>query len=199
VFHDNFLTLFHAEIHTLASLIFLALVASAVSSVLLYLWRTGCPPLPSTPKATKAMLDMLPPHINGTLYELGSGFGTFAFALAKKFPKAQIRAIEISPIPHFTSRIIQLILRFPNLTFERRDLFDVPLQNAAAVTCYLVPSIMAKLRSKFSEELAPSTPVVCNWFSFLGMEPARMTKLDDLYRSPVYLYHFSGRKNDDAI
>jgi len=69
----------------------LALVLLAISLTLIYTMKTGISPVPTSPRVRDKMLAMIPPDRlagieRGRLFDLGSGWGTLAFALAKRFP-----------------------------------------------------------------------------------------------------------------
>ena len=67
----------------------LALVLSAIGLTLIYTIKTGISPVPTSPRVRDKMLAMIPPERlaaieRGRLFDLGSGWGTLAFALAKR-------------------------------------------------------------------------------------------------------------------
>ena len=171
----------------------LALVLSAIGLTLIYTIKTGISPVPTSPRVRDKMLAMIPPERlsvieRGRLFDLGSGWGTLAFALAKRFPEAQVTGYELSPLPWLVSRLIQAVLRRPNLALRRGDFMDAPLNEAALVLCYLYPGGMTRLQPKLAAELPAGALVVSNTFALPDWPPADMERAEDLYDSPVYLY-----------
>jgi len=165
--------------------IFILICFGMVFSIVLWSLRMGIAPMPTTQKAKRALLSLLPPECEGVVYELGSGWGNLAWALAKRYPKAQIRAYEMSPIPYFFAK---LCFSAPNLHYFRRDFRDISLKNADLIVCYLYPGAMQQLKVKFEQELKPGTFIASNTFAIPGWKPEKAVKLDDLYRTPIYLY-----------
>jgi hypothetical protein len=98
------------------------------------------------------------------VYELGSGWGSLVIALARAFPTAEIRGIEISSLPYWVSRF--RTRKMPNVLLRRCDFFDCDLSDAHAVTCYLMTKSMPRIAELLDRTLAPGTLVVslCFWF-----------------------------------
>lgn len=168
--------------------IFLTSLLLLVGHIVWYSWRYGITPTPTGPKVKKALLELLPTSLHGNIMELGSGWGTLAFALAQQAPMCHVWAYEISPIPYFVSLCLQKWKRVPHLHFIRQDFFQVSLQDASLIICYLYPGAMQRLKVKFEQELAPGTYVLSHTFAVPGWTPLHCIKADDLYQTPIYLY-----------
>lgn len=173
-------------------LVVLGVVLAVIAVTLAYTLITGISPVPTTPRVARAMLALLPDDVGGTIYELGAGWGTLALALARRYPRAQVVAYELSPLPYLFARLLAAAARAPNLTVHRADFRDVPLDDASIVVCYLFPRGMERLRDKLAAELRPGALVVSNTFAVPGWTPAATRQADDLYRSTVYLYEMRG-------
>ncbi len=158
--------------------------------ILIVAWsiKNGIGPMPSSLLARKALLDNLPDEGRGIIYELGSGWGSLAFPLAKKYPHCTIIAYENSPIPYFVSKIILLFSRHKNLRIKRQDFFKVNLQNASIIVCYLYPGAMQKLRRKFESELKKGTLVATNTFSIPQWHAQKTIEIKDLYNTKIYIF-----------
>jgi trans-aconitate methyltransferase len=163
--------------------IFLPLTIAAL--IVYWSIKNGIGPLPSTPKQTRAMLNCFPENVEGSILELGSGWGRLALAMARRFPENKVVAYESSPIPYLFSRIFS---RRANLHFYRQDFLDVPLSNAGAIVCYLYPGGMEKLKPKLDAELTPGTLVVTNTFAVPGWKAETVVELNDLHRTKIYVY-----------
>lgn len=174
------------------NLIVLALVLIAAGLVLVYTLITGISPLPTMPRAKAAMFDLLPSDLDGMIYELGSGWGTLAFPLARRYPGCRVVAYERSPVPWLVSKLCQGVWRLPNLTLSRGDFYRAGLGDAALVVCYLFPAGMRKLEPKLTAELLPGALVLSNFFRLPGWRPIDERALGDLHDSRIYLYRAAG-------
>lgn len=154
-------------------------------SIVYWTLRLGISPMPTGSKTKKCLLDALPSECTGKIVELGSGWGNLAWSLAKKYPHATVVGYEMSPIPYFVSK---LCLHAPNLHFERRDFFDVSLEDATLVVCYLYPKAMQRLKDKFERELVAAAIVASHTFAIPGWDPTKTLRVDDMYKTFVYFY-----------
>ena len=149
--------------------------------------RAGISPMPSSGKATRAMLDLIPENAGDCTVELGSGWGGLARALSRRRPEADIVAYELSFLPWLWSMGIARLAGHQRVTFVRRNFFDTELGEADVVLCYLFPGAMERL-SKRLTQLKPGSVIISNTFRLPGWEPDEVVELDDLYRTPVYRY-----------
>jgi len=166
-------------------LVTLAVVLVVIAVVFAYTMKTGISPVPTSPRVKRAVLKSVPDDMHGTVYELGSGWGTLAIPLAKRFPDRVVVGYEISPLPWAFSRLWQAIAGVPNLSLRRTDFRNVYIADAGLVVCYLFPSAMEALRLKFEAELRPGTVIVSNFFAIRGWEAESERTAEDLYASKV--------------
>ncbi|MBS0654888.1 MAG: SAM-dependent methyltransferase [Verrucomicrobia bacterium] len=172
------------NIETLFLLSFLFLIVVSLLLVLTWTIRNGISPMPTAPKVAKKLLEVIPVKEGARIVELGSGWGTLAFLLAQKYPSCRVLGFENSPLPYLFSRVRQR----PNLCFKYKDFFDESFAEADLIVCYLCPSLMKRLKEKFEKELRPGTVVVSHTFAVPGWEAQRVVFVDDLYRTPIYIY-----------
>ena len=145
----------------------LLIVSMLCLSILLFQLVTGVPPFSSTAlegENVVALLKRAGLAEGAMVYELGSGWGSLVIALARAFPTAQIRGVEISPLPYWVSRF--RTRNMPNVLLSRGNFFDCNLTDAQAVTCYLMTNTMPRIAELLDRTLVPGTPVVslCFWF-----------------------------------
>lgn len=176
----------------LTALLFFVLIGAIALLVVYSLW-SGIPPMPTSLKEKKALFSLLPEKLEGPIYELGSGWGTLAIPLARKYPHCQVIAVELSPIPYLFSLLRKAIFGPKNLQFIRKDFFILDLSRAALIVCFLFPGAMERLSPKLRSELLPKTPVVSNSFALPGWTPAQEITIQTIHHSKVYLYHASVR------
>lgn len=142
-----------------------------------YTLRVGITPMPSSRKAVSTMIGIMPRNVKGTIVDLGAGWGTLGYPVAKAFPEATVIGYELSPIPWAYSRIKQAIARRPNLTFERKDIFEMDLSTADIALVYLQPRAMRRLSPKLRDELKPGALVLSNSFPLPGWEQSAVYEL----------------------
>ena len=158
-------------------------------------WSTlasGISPMPSSSKARQAMLQLMDEAVGGAgagpILELGSGWGNLLIPLAKKYPKQKIIGYELSFVPWLTSIILKNILGLKNIKVYRRNFLEADLTDASIIVCYLFPEAMQGIENKINTGSAKTDYVISNNFSLPSYKPIKTIQLDDLYKSPVYLY-----------
>jgi hypothetical protein len=166
----------------------LVLTLVAVASVLVWYLLTGTPPLPSSPAVKLAILAALPDKLEGTVYDLGSGWGGMAFALARRYQGCRVIGFEVSPLPWVFSRLRLLLQPTPNLYFHFKSFHKVSQEDAVLVVCYLGPRAMEKLKLKLEAELKPDTLLLSIFFCVPDWRPASEHMVPDMHKTPVYMY-----------
>jgi len=183
--------------HDLISMVALLLVAAASLSILVFQGLTGVPPMSSSAAEAAAVVTLLKSAglpDGAVVYDLGSGWGSLVIALARAFPDAQVRGIEISPLAYWVSRLRARNL--PNVVLRRGNFYAGDLTDAQAVTCYLMIETMPKLASFLDRALAPGTPVVSLSFWFRDRDVAASSTSAGLLGATA-LYYWPARKTDD--
>jgi hypothetical protein len=173
---------------TKIALLLLPLMAILISLVV-WTIRNGISPMPTSAKAKSCMLSVLPSEFQGTIYELGSGWGTLLLPLAEKYPDSQVIGFETSLLPFWFSCLRLKLAGCSNVQLQRKDFFKENLADAALVVCYLYPGAMEKLKHKFETELPSGAYVISNTFAVPGWIPERKVDIGDLYHNKIYLYY----------
>ncbi|QLH35887.1 MAG: methyltransferase [Parachlamydiaceae bacterium] len=83
--------------------------------------KNGIGPMPTASKTKMLLFKHLPKEKEGVIYELGSGWGTLAFPLARRYPSSTIIAYENSPIPYLFSKMGLFASGLHNLIFLRHN------------------------------------------------------------------------------
>jgi hypothetical protein len=175
---------------TLLELILLVCVFLIALSIVWSTLQTGISPMMSSGKACQAMLASANSPKNGPLIDLGSGWGTLVVALACKHPHHQVIGYELSWFPWLVSIIRKYSLRLDNLTIYRKDFTKADLSHASILFCYLFPGGMVALHEKLKRELFNEIRIVSNTFALPSCQPVKVTKLQDVYHTPIYVYHW---------
>ena len=168
--------------------IFFLLFIALGLSLIWYTLRYGISPMPTSLKVKKILLKKLPQNFSGTLYELGSGWGTLAIPLAEKYPEAQVIGYEISWIPYLFSQIRLFIHPRKNLIFKRADFLACDLSKAHLYICYLYPGAMMRLSEKLAKEAPEGAILVSHTFALPNKKPEQVIPVDDLYNTSIYFY-----------
>lgn len=177
------------------SLLLLLAAVLLAGSVLTYQFITGVPPMPLRADEAADVIALLreadlPP--SAVIYDLGSGWGSLVVALAHAFPQAQIRGIELSPLPYWFSRLRTRGLA--NVRLRRADFFRCDLSDADALACYLMIKPMPRLAVQLDRQLRNGTPVVAVTFSFHRRQAGRVLQGRGL-RGRVALYYWPGKES----
>ena len=171
------------------SALIISTVVCAGFSIVFYSLYNGISPMPTSPKVKHQVLYVLSENeMQGTIYELGSGWGTLAFAIAKSFPKCQVIAYENSLVPYIYTKIYKFFIRTNNLNIKRENFFNVLLSEANTIVCYLSTDIMVRLQPKLESELQKETLVVTNTFALPSWTPQQTIETEDLYRTKIHIY-----------
>jgi len=151
----------------------LLIVFALALSLLVFQFITGVPPMPSSRAEAAnvvALLKQAGLAEQAIVYELGCGWGSLVTALARAFPNARIRGIEMSPLPCWVARL--RTRKMPNVCIRGGNFFYCDLRDAQAVTCYLMIKPMPRLAGLLDGMLEPGTPVVSLAFRFRDREVA---------------------------
>ncbi len=173
-------------------LLVLGLLVAGMLSIVFFTLKTGISPMPTSAKVRRQLLALVPAELEGPVLELGAGWGTLAFALADRCPRAQVVAFELSPLPYAFCRLRQRLAPRPNLRLVREDFFAASFAGASAVVCYLFPGAMGRLAPKLRAELPAGACILSHTFALRGWQPLRTIVVGDLYRTPIYLYAAPG-------
>ena len=169
---------------------------AAVFSIIFHTIKNGISPMPSSWKAGKAVAQLLAGEMEtGSIAELGSGWGTMLPAVTSRLPLCTITGYENSPVPYLFSRLLLFFMGRKGTRIIFSSFYDTNLSSHSAVICYLYPGAMEKLKSKFEKELMEGSIVISNTFAVPGWVPEKTIIINDLYRTPVYLYRTGARNN----
>jgi hypothetical protein len=161
----------------------MAVLASIVRTTL----RVGISPMPSSRKAWRAMLAAAAIAPEGTIVDLGAGWGTLAIRCARAWPARQVVGYELSWVPWLAATLAKHLLRLHNLELRREDFLKADLSSATVLLCYLFPRGMQALAEKLHRD-AVHPMVISNTFALPTFQAHQTIELQDLYRSRVYVY-----------
>lgn len=163
----------------------------AVVSIVYYGIRLGITPMPSSPRAVRTILGLIPDSTGGKIVDLGSGWGSLAYPISARFADAEVVGYELSPIPWLYSRLKGVFVRRGNLELHRRNVFEADLRDVDVVVVFLHPAAMRKLQVKFERELRPGCLVLSNTFAVPRWEASETRRLSGSWFSTstaIYVY-----------
>jgi len=143
--------------------------------------------MPSSAKVYKTILKHAEVKGEGSIIDLGSGWGTLAIAFARKYPHKQVIGYELSLLPWLFSITRKKLLGLNNLHIYRRDFFNVDLNSADLLVCYLFPKGMKKLKQKLDTD-NNHVNIVSNTFALPNSKESMIIKLDDAFYTPIFFY-----------
>ena len=167
---------------------FVIMVIAAISIVWSTL-RLGISPMPSSKQACSAMLQLIDETSDGPIYDLGSGWGGMLISLAKKYPNRTIIGYELSPLPWLTTLVLIRVFGLSNIELYRKNFLQADLSCASVLVCYLFPKGMAELEAKLKKEGGVDY-LISHHFALPSCKSIKEVKLNDLYKTPIYLYEF---------
>ncbi|MFT3707404.1 MAG: SAM-dependent methyltransferase [Archangium sp.] len=178
------------EVIELCILIVITLLGA---SIIWSTFRFGISPMPTSTRVRDALLPLFPADLTGTIHELGAGWGTLAFAIAKRCPQTTIVAHEGSPLPYLFCVLRRALSGTKNVELRFGDFLKHDLRGARGVVTYLWTGGMEQLSTKFDAELSAGAFVVSHTFAWRGRTAEQTVKLDDLYSTPIYRYVIAAR------
>ena len=166
----------------------LVLEVGVIVHLLVYTAISGISPVPTTPRVKAKMLEAAPERFEGTILDLGSGWGNLAFAFARQYPQSLVIGYELSPIPWCFCQVRQWFKPQPNLLFQRKDYRTVSFDKTDIIVCYLFTRGMRELKPKLEHELSAGCLVISNTFAVPGWKPDRIHTAEDQYHTRIFVY-----------
>lgn len=115
-----------------------------------------------------------------TVYELGSGDGTFLSIAVGEFGASGI-GIEIDPLRYLFSKVKFKINGLnKKIKIIKKNFHDVDISDASVIFVYLVPKALERLRPKLLKELKRGTLLVSYRYK-INLPLAAYDKTNDLY------------------
>lgn len=174
-----------------------AFLAAAATWVIISTLQLGIPPMPSSQKVRRAVLEALSDLPAGTrVVDLGAGWGGLVRRIARERPDLAVEAYERSPVPYLVARVRCAWPRLPGGERRRRprarvhfgDFREVGPEDGACYITYLSPEGMKWIRELFESDLPRDVRLVSAVFAVRGWTSARSLAVPDMHRSRVYVY-----------
>jgi len=174
-------------------IIIISIFCFVILSILYFTLRTGISPMPSSIKARNVILQASEQIIEAGqsvdhIIELGSGWGTLLFALARKYPNRQIIAYELSWLPWLFTVLYTTVMRLKNIVILRQNFLTAELPEASLLICYLHPKAMSALAYKLDIQSQQHYNLISSTFALPNVKALQTIRLDDLHQTPIYIY-----------
>lgn len=155
--------------------------------------KTDIASVPTLPWVQKKMISALKKRFKEEgsyeFAELGSGWGSLVFGLAKAFPNSSVHGYELSPIPYYVSLLLNKIFGDKNrVNFYKDDFFDIDLSQMDLIIFYLSGRHAIRLQDKLEAELKPGAVVMSNSFPIPDWKPSKILKTKVFMELKVYVY-----------
>ncbi|MDQ6998293.1 MAG: methyltransferase [Mariprofundus sp.] len=150
--------------------------------------------MPSSVQVRLVILKASEQADDGAVVDLGSGWGTLLFAMAKKYPDRQLIGYELSWLPWAYSRIVVAMCGMQHVRIYRSSFLDADFSNSSLLLCYLHPEGMQVLQQKLLDDQPVRALLVSSTFAFSDVAPVHTIRVDDLYQTPVYVYRFKKKR-----
>ncbi|MFG6149864.1 hypothetical protein [Halobacillus sp. B23F22_1] len=148
--------------------------------------KNGITPTPTTSKEKAAALKLTESLHPSFIADLGAGFGTMAFPLAKQFPEAKVVAYETAVIPWIFLLIRNFLQPRANLSIRRKNFLKEDLSSYDLFYTYLYPKAMEQLQAKITHQ---RTTMISNCFAMPDWKPSLIWPVESKVNySSIYLY-----------
>lgn len=149
------------------------LILAVLFSILLGLLLSFAPFVPTQRRDLEAICEVIKLEPDQTLYELGCGDGRLVFALAQKYPQAQLIGIEILWPVYLIAKLKQLVRyrHLKNVHIRYGNAYHTDLSDADVVYIFgMKKTLKHKLQQKFLHELKP-TAQICSYIFLIENWP----------------------------
>ncbi len=153
--------------------------------------KNGIGPVPTSRKVRTKLKSVLPDQVQGTVMELGAGWGGMTIALAQKYPDQQIIAIENSFPVWLFCWLRMRMGNYKNVEVRRANIYQVSFAGVGLLYCYLFHNGMQRLSQKLRHNQQPLI-AISHTFALPDFIPEQIDRADDLWRSCIYHYRIPG-------
>lgn len=157
----------------------------------MYRGKPSAPFVPVPSESLPLIAEIIKVTNNSVVYDLGSGDGKILRALWDEYKVGKFVGIDRGFFPYVIARIRQRNIQ--NISFQRKDFFDVNLSPATVVVTYLFPQLMDALLPKLKKELKPGTLLYSIDFQFkekVPLEKISLSNIKGVRGRTVYVYEF---------
>jgi SAM-dependent methyltransferase len=153
------ISLHSGSFHSAAGIILLILLLIYVPTF----W-TGVPFYPSNRKMYAAVLAQLPEDREFNFIDLGCGFGSLLFFLAKHRPLGRYTGVELSLLPYCIAKLRSWLPGSSQPAIKLQSIWTTELSDFDYIYAFLAPPPMPRLWEKVKKEAKAKTVLLVNSF-----------------------------------
>ncbi|NMC61755.1 MAG: hypothetical protein GYA55_01160 [SAR324 cluster bacterium] len=165
----------------------LAILAVLILLVYIPTFWTRVPFYPTSTQMYDVVLSQIPDDRVLSFLDLGSGFSSMLFFLARERPNVNFLGVEIGPLPFLLSWLRVRISGLKNLQTSYKNFWQVDFSQFDMIYAFLAPGPMPALWEKCKKEMKPESVLFVN--SFPVPAPHDMEfHVDDRRKTILYVY-----------
>ena len=146
----------------------------------------GVPFVPTRDKSLPQIFDRIKIKPSDCFYDLGCGDGRLVFFVNNRY-KIRAIGIELNPLLNLFTNLKKQLLKKTSVSFEKKNFFDVNLQNASIIYLFLFPEVVEKLKGKLLSECRKGTVIVSHGFEAKFLKDRQF---DILTAKPFTTYYY---------
>jgi SAM-dependent methyltransferase len=150
-------------------------------------FQPSVPWVPTRDEVVEKLLKLIKPKPGDTVYDLGCGDGRIAVSIAKAYPHARVKCLEVRQDLVEKARA-NAREHGANVDIIRGDFFSYKIGDADIIYMYLLTSVNQKLRPKLEQELHPGTVVVTLDFPIPEWREVARLELPRSWQRVLYVY-----------
>ncbi len=120
--------------------------------------------------------------------ELGAGWGGISNMLSKRYPGLNYTAVELSIVPYLIGKAFTHYKSQSNISWNRDNFLNTPLENSTIYITYLSGPVMKKLRGRFEKDLPKNVVLISIAFAMPGWTPTTVKYAKSRTFAPIYIY-----------
>ena len=159
-------------------------------STMFFVWP---PSIPSSRRSRKSIADLVKDYVCSerdlSIVDLGCGFGSLLFHVAKLFPRSYFVGYEILKLPYFFCKLRVLCGGHYNIALFNRDFFAANFADFDVILCFLHSYTNEKLSLKLASEAKHGCIIISSRYEIPGWVPVKVIATRDIFfKKYIYLY-----------
>jgi precorrin-6B methylase 2 len=169
-----------------AGLLFLVGISAVYSTII----GRICP-IPSSGNVIKTIISMIKKYDvgKGDIADIGSGYGSLMFRLAKAFPERKIIGYEASIVPYVVSCIVAFAFRYKNVEIVFGDAFKnikKRPEKLSSATAYLSSKYSNNMKAVLTDSI--ENIFISNTYEIADLKAVEESGVLDIFKSKLYVY-----------